>query len=406
MNEQTYVMEQRLEAALEALAAQDAPPVAVSVSGLIETGRATWRRRRGRVAIGLSTALVVCAALGAGVAAGTGGGHGPRQAAGGAPSPTASVGAGADPAAPIIAFGWLPTGSSGEYEVNQSATGPDYLKPTEPKTGWIPFDGPGTSMVQVWGPGFQILTASVQGTGSGASLGRDAAAAGLVQGHPAWWASGAPGTASAARSGSLDLQWQYAPGAWADVMLDNAKTDSANGQMMLKVAQNLVVGPAEQNPLPFRIPALPAGMHVDSASIDLQQRTGARLGSAALRLCLTSPCAANGEIGGLVIVQSSTVWTENSSLGVSGAPEFLPNGNPLPGTGSGTPLSVDGRASRLYVNGTGASLVITDGTTRILVQAAGAEYHAVGGRTGLLAFAGSIGWLGTDPAHWTTHVIG
>lgn len=69
-------------------------------------------------------------------------------------------------------------------------------------------------------------------------------------------------------------------------------------------------------------------------------------------------------------------------------------------------MSVDGRSGRLYVSSTGATLVITDGTTRIMVQAAGAEYHAVGGNTGLLAFAGSIDWLGTDPAHWTTHVIG
>ncbi|MBR7836863.1 hypothetical protein KDL01_26530 [Actinospica durhamensis] len=397
-------MEQRLEAALEALAAQDAPPAAVSVSGLIETGRAA-RRRRGRVAITLSTALAVCAALGVGVAAENGGEHGPGQTGSGTPSPTASVGA--DPAAPIIAFGWLPAGSDGEYEVDQSATGPDYLKPVDLKTGWIPLDGPGTSEVQVWGPGAQILTAGVQGAGSGASPGHGAASAGLVQGHPAWWAGGAPGSASAARNESLDLQWQYAPGAWATVMLNNAKTDSANGLMMLRVAQSLVIGPADRNPLPFRIPALPAGLHVDSVSIDLRQRTGARVGAAALRLCLTSPCAANDETGGLVISQSSTLWTANSSLAVDGAPDVLPNGNvDIAADGSETPVTVDGRAGRLYVQGTGATLLITDGTTRILVQAAGAEYRAVGGRTGLLAFAASIAWLGTDPAHWTTQVIG
>ena len=59
--------------------------------------------------------------------------------------------------------------------------------------------------------------------------------------------------------------------------LGNAATSTANGDMLLRIGQNLKVGPADPIPMPFRLPALPASMHSETVKIDLPQPHGSTM---------------------------------------------------------------------------------------------------------------------------------
>ena len=402
MSEQSATMlERRLGEAFEAMVADEAP-TAVTVADLIESGRRQARRRRARAAFGLSAVMITATACVIGVVAGTGhagGTTGPAKG-GAKPSATATMGTRTDPAAPIVAFGWLPPDRSGEYEISQSATGGNY-NAIDPKTGRPALDGPGTSGIQVWGPGNELLNAFVQGRGSGIYPGMTFTPAGTVQGHPAFWAAGTPGTTQGSPTGYLVLMWQYEPDAWVTVSLANAATSTANGDMLLNVAQHLKIGPANPAALPFHVPVLPAGIRPGTVDIDLPHQSGPQAGYAALRLCAVSPCVQTG--GGVVISQGSTTWTSHSVSTVDHAPQ-LPRSGAVPA--DGVPVDVGGHAALLWTNSSGATLSFTYGTARVVIQAADEEYQALGGRDGFLAFCRTLTWLGADPAHWTTHVLG
>jgi hypothetical protein len=407
VNEQnTAVWEQRLGDGLNALAESAAPAATVTVADVIAAGRREIHRRRTRAAFTLSAVLVAGAALtfGALALAHGGGASAPPAETSVTAVASPSIGAGADPAAPTIAFGWLPASLNGEYEVSQNATGPNYTNGVNPHTNLPVFDGPGVSGVQVWAPGDVILTASVSGPGSGVAPDLTFTAAGTVDGHQAWWTTGAPGSRKASTSGNLYLLWQYEPDAWASVSY-HGNTDDANGAMILKVANNLAIGPVNAYALPFRMTGLPSGMHADAVDIDLPHQQGAQVGAAALRLCVTSPCTG----GGLVITQGSTTWDNNSTLTVDDAPQINPfTGDPMPEVSLPSPKSVtvDGHTAKLWTNAGGATLTFTYGDSRVLISAAGAEYTALGGESGFLTFCDSLTWFGPNPAQWTTSVIG
>jgi len=283
-------------------------------------------------------------------------------------------------AAPIIAFGWLPPGHDGQYQIS--------------------LDDTGASEVEVWGPGSEFLSAFVKASDSATDASLTHIPAGDVQGHPAFWATGAPDTPTAASSGSLYLTWQYSPGWSAVLMLSNAAPGKANGEMVLEVARHLEIGPAHQAAMPFHLPALPGGIHPESVDVDLPHSQGPNAGSAALRMCIVSPCF---QTGGLLIRQDSTMWMAGSSLAIDSAPQSPGGGAPKSG---GTPVTIGGRAARLWTNASGATVSFTYETAKVTIEAAGAEYQALGGKDGFLAFCGSLTWFGADPAHWTTNVLG
>lgn len=409
MNEQSATfLERRLGDTLDAMVAREVP-TALTVPDLIESGRRRVRRRRARTTLELSATLVAALALVIGVVAGTG--HqgstpmpeptpGPVNGAV-TPSATATIGTRTDPAAPIVAFGWLPPDRNGEYEVGQTAKGLNFNVGTDPSTGQPPLTAPGDSQLQVSGPGRQLLSVFLQGPGAEIMPGTTLTPAGDVQGHQAFWGTGSPGSADAVRHTKLMLAWQYEPSAWAYIFLENADTGVANGQMMLQVARNLEIGPTNPAALPFHLAALPAGMLADDVEIDLPQQHAPQAGYAALRLCAVSACPMSG--GGLLISQSSTTWTGNPTLVVNGAPQLMPG---LPDPAGGVPVTVGGHEATLWTNATGATLRFTYGTAEVIIQAADDEYRALGGLDGFLAFCASPTWLGADPAHWTTHVIG
>ena len=403
--------EQRLGDGLTALAEVEAPAASVTVADVIEAGRRQSRRRRSRTAFALSAVLIAAAALsfGALAMADHGGSNAPADDLPG-PVASSSIGAGSDPAAPIIAFGWLPASLNGEYEVQQYSTGPNYNSGINRTTGLPLSDGPGGSSVQVWAPGDVILTASVYGPGSGTDPGiKFTFPAGAVDGHKAWWTSGAPGSKTAASAGNLVLMWQYEPSAWATIYY-HGNTGAASGTMLLKVANSLVIGPTNPTALPFRLTGLPAGIHADAVDIDLPRQHGAQVGAAALRLCVASPCADSG--GGLVVSQESMTWQNNSTFAVDDAPQTysIPNNTPVKQASikqnPSTPVTIDGHAAKLWTSPSGATLTFTYDGAKVTIAAAGAEYRVLGGESGFLAFSRSLTFLGSNPADWTTDVIG
>jgi hypothetical protein len=401
LNQQnTAFLEERLGERLTHLAQSDSPVSTVTVAEVIDSGRRRVRRRTRTFA--LSAALVGATALAIGTVAVVGPGRTGSTPSGGSSGTAASIGA--DPLAPTVAFGWLPASFDGAYAVQQSATGPNYKEPVDALTGFPPTDGPGVSMVEVWGPQDASLTAaaSVADPGSAANPGAGKVPAGTVRGHQAWWASAAPGSAKAASDRNLVLAWQYEPDAWASISYLGQQATAAEGKTMLQVANGLVIGPAHPTALSFSLPALPAGMHVDAADVNLLQMHGAKVGTASLRLCVSSPCSPAS--GGLVVVQQATSWTGNSYLGVEDAP--LPDTQQMAGTvDQGTSATVNGHAAQLWTSSKAATITFNDGDAIVTISAADAEYRALGGLSGFLAFCRSLSWYGSNPAHWTTDVI-
>ena len=394
----TAFLEERLGDRLNHLAQSDSPASTVTVAEVIDSGRRRLRRRTRTFA--LSASLVTATALVVGVLAVAGPGR-----TGGTPV-TGSSGTGGsistDPLAPTVAFGWLPASFDGAYVIEQDTTGPNYSESVNPATGFPPMDGPGVSMLEVWGAGGATLTASVSGAGSGADPSGAKVPAGTVQGHQAWWVSGAPGSSKAASTRTLLLEWQYQPNAWASVSYQGQTTVAA-GKTALQVANGLVIGPSHPTALPFSLPGLTAGLHVDAAQVNLEQLHGAKVGTASLRLCVASPCSPDS--GGLTVVQQASSWVGNSYLGVLDAP--LPDTD-VGGTGTvdqGTSVNVNGHAAQLWTNSKGATITFDYSSSNVTISAADAEYEALGGLNGFLTFCRSLTWYGANLAHWTTDVI-
>jgi hypothetical protein len=413
VNEQhTALWERRLGDGLNAIVEEEAPAATVTMAEVIRAGRLRARQRRHRTAFTLCAVLVVAVALTAGVLVVSGhlGNDTSPPAHDGTPSGavTASIGTSTDPVAPTIAFGWLPSYLNGEYEVFQDATGPDYTEKVVPGTGLPPFVGPGGSTVQIWAPGDVILTAVAAEPGPSVDPAAVAKGepAGTVRGRQAWWIGPAPGTAAAARAGDLQLEWQYGPDAWA-VIYYHGGTGAATGSDLMRVASGLVIGPVTAVPLPFHMKSLPNGMHAENAVLDFPHQGTSQVGSASLRFCISNPCFAKGD--GMTVSQFSTTWQNNSSLAVDGAPMIDPRSDaPVDQkqTIPSEPVKVDGHPGKLWITDTGVTLDFDYDASVVQIMAAGAEYEAIGGKGGLLTFADSLEFYGSDPARWTTSVIG
>ena len=394
MNEQnTDLAEQRLSDRLDALAESEPPAPAVTVETVIAAGRRAVRRRRARGALGLTASLAAAAALAFGVVAAAGG-HGTAAPAAGRASASATAGPVTEANSPTLVFGWLPPQFDGQYQTSWYATGSNYNKPVDPTTNLPPSDGPGGYGVGISGTGNQSLTVSLTGPGSGTPPVKFTDSAGTVHGHQAWWATGAPGSTKAESAKRLYLMWQYAPDAWAD-MYYNGDADAAAGTMLLKVADHLVIGGPSPITLPFRFTALPGGLHADGIDTTVQKLTGSQHGSAAVRLCVQSPCVAGN--GTLVVSQVSPSFPY---------PIFENYDAPLPNPGTAyTNVNVDGHTAQLRTNAVGATLTFSYDGTDVRIGVSGAEYEAVGGKSGFLAFCRSIDWLGGNPADWTSHYL-
>jgi hypothetical protein len=395
----TASWEERLGDRLNALAESEAPGATVTVDDVIVSGRRHLRRRSRTFA--LTAALVGAIALAAGLLAVAGPG---RNSGGAVPSTSHSATpnpAATDPLSPSVAFGWLPTSLNGLYEVQEAASGPNYNVPANSTTNVAAGNGPGVSMVQAWSTGDDILTATVSEPGSGMPPGDTEIAAGDVQGHQAWWITGAPGSTKAASAGNLVLEWKYETNAWASVSY-HGQTDAAGGAMVLKVADNLKIGPLYPVALPFSLSRIPAGMHVDSTLVNLSQPHGAKLGTASLRICVTSPCSPDS--GGLSVVQQEASWAGNSTLIIYDAP--LPSVEEPDGQLSqGTAVTVDGHSAEVWTNSKGATVTFVYDGASVTISAADTEYRDLGGLSGFLAFCRSLSWYGASPSHWTTDVI-
>lgn len=405
MNEQkTALWERRLGDGLNTLidAGADAPASAVTVAQVMAEGREIRRRRR-NTAFAICAVLIAATALTAGAIAAAGPADvGPPTR--GTTSPATPV-TGTDPLAPNVAFGWLPTEMTSEYEVEQSVDGVRFAPKVDQNqilsTEW----GPGTSGVQAWSLGGTYLYAFL--TDPGDSFDPSAARltpAGTVQGHQAWW-SQTPGSSVAAIEKRLILTWQYSPHVWATVDYSYGDTDATAAAMVLKVAAALQIGTPHAYALPFRLKAIPAGMHVDTVRIDLDQQQNPRNGDAALKLCLTSPCSS----GGIVVSEYIGAWQRPSTFTLPEDPALDPFTGKLPPGFSGQPfhgVDINGQQASVTGTATGATLTFQIGDEDVTFEALGKEYTAIGGQSGLAAFARTVTWLNAAPSNWTTAVVG
>jgi hypothetical protein len=403
VNEQDIALwERRLGDGLNALADDEAPSLSVTVADVIAGARGV-RRRRSRTVFALCAVLVAATALtfGAVAAVGRGGSATPIPAApadtdpGITAAPTASLGSGTDPATGIT-FGWLPTTTIGAYDVSRQLTGPDNGYPLIAGSKVDAPNGVGYSTVVAWSP-TMILTATAFLPGAKLDSGTTFYPAGTVLGHQARWAVYCS-KCSVGEGGNLNLVWQYAPNAWA-VIGYSGGTSIATRAMVLKVAANLKIDQNIAYSMPFHIAKLPTGLHLNQVFVALPQAQNPHAGYAQLLLCATSPCADILTGGGLLVSQQSMTWksTFPTGLNVADAPSA---------DQASEPITINGHSAFLSLDAKGAAVSFTYDGTFVTVSAADTEYQAIGGQSGLIAFASSLTWYGADPAHWTTDVIG
>jgi hypothetical protein len=409
VNEQDIALwERRLGDGLNALADDEAPAPRVMVANVIAAGRVVRRRRR-RTVFALCAVLVAATALtfGAVTAVSRGGSVSQIPAApsdtdpGITAAPTASLASGSDPAVGIR-FGWLPSETIGAYEVSRQVTGPDHGG--EPviaaNTGNAP-NGLGYSSVLAWSSKI-LMTATIFPPGDRLDPAGTYYPAGTVLGHQAQWAVFCS-KCSIGEGGLLDLVWQYAPGTWASVSY-SGETSTAIRGVVQKVAANLVIDKNVAYAMPFHLAKLPAGLHTDQVLVSFPKAQNPQVGTAQLLLCATSPCDDMAKLDGGLLVSQQT--TTRSTVGSSTYQPGITVPDAPSTAEAGQPITIDGKAGRIWVGAKGASISFPYDYTYATISAADAEYQAIGGKVGLIAFADSLTWYGPDPSHWTTDVIG
>jgi hypothetical protein len=391
-----------LTAELHAVVDTDPPPCTLDLDDARVRGSAVRRRRRAAgagsalAAVGLATVLAFALVPLAGSSSDQ-----VTPADGGGRTVFAH-----DPLSTTVAFGWLPDGlhlsgggidsivaTDGTSEFDVSSLGPD-SSPRCIAASSIPTSG---------GPGV-AKTVTIKDPVPCGTRAPD------VSGHTAHWIT-APGTEEARAAGFVELQWEYAPHAWAylrayigrDVSNDIVST-------MYKVAESVRFGAAEPEPLPFRLPSAPAGMKLAGVSWQTQPRPHASAGD------WTAPGADLSFSGTKAdpsthLVASMDFVIRPSSSTFPTAGEVNVGGEPAPASDV-QHITVDGRQAVLIDDSRGQvhveQLIVhdVDGADFRLTavnQQAIADVDAAGG---IVDYYRSMDVLGADRSDWTTDVIG
>lgn len=244
----TTAFETRIAELLDQQAAQEQPPVRVSVDAAIQRGnsRLRWRWAGLAGAPVLAAAAVLAIALAGIVPLG---GHTPRPAAGKSGAPKGSNGlawtaAGPARARPLpvlttgTSFGWLPAGD--RFLSGNDNPAVHYMNIYAGRTF--------TWQLARWAPGACTLTSARSrlscsfGGDTGSHWYLLAGAGPVIGGHQAFWA----------HSGSVlrqQIVWEYAPGAWAG--LNVATRARQPVAALLRIAREISFGPASGQPLRF-----------------------------------------------------------------------------------------------------------------------------------------------------------
>jgi hypothetical protein len=374
------------------------PPSALDLGEACARGRSARRRRRaagvggGVAGTCLAVALAVALLPGASPVA-----HPPAPAAGTAASPTG------DPLATTITFGWLPDGLHFSGAIVGSDTGQDSV---EASNGTTEFDvtalKAGERPPQTCGD-VTIVPAGAYTPPPCYQKAPD------VGGREAYW-SLAPDDADAHFDGYVELDWEYAPNAWA--YLDaNVGSDTSNDIVatVYRVAEGVRFGNAKPIPLPFHLPAAPADMP-NTGAIWVEAPTAAR-----------GPQPRNNWIGvQLTWAEPVSKTADSSALGFILTPststfptaaELKIGGNAVPAQGV-KHITVDGHEA-LVLTATSdgepdQALVVHDvgGGDFTLTAFNSLAIHELDAAGGIVAYYKSMQVLGMDRSDWTTDVIG
>jgi hypothetical protein len=225
---------------LEPLRDEALPPSSVDLAGAMAAGhrRVLARRSLAIVTAGL-TVIGIAIGVGAAVRSPTAARPAPIAPATTSASPSlpAAAPTAFDPMARYAAFGWLPS----DFTVLTAVTRADQfvLQATHPG---VP-DGDRIELRMV-PAGHDILAASADGFSI--PLGLDVQGPLLeappVNGRTAWWNTSGP---------DLGLRWEYAPGAWAEVLVEVESGDPKT--IARQVAESLRYGVNEPVRLPFSL---------------------------------------------------------------------------------------------------------------------------------------------------------
>ncbi|MFI6518532.1 hypothetical protein ACIBF1_23455 [Spirillospora sp. NPDC050679] len=236
----------------------DAPrpgPSRVDVAAAVAKGRRTRRLRRAATGTGLAAAV----ALGAVVVVDLPGGDPERPAVS---SSTASGVAYPNPIMQPATFGWLPKG----YQLTQVTA--DRQNGATVEFG---VSAPGRVFgisLMVHGPGQEPPIAKLPGGKPGRRT-----PAPSVNGRPAFWTiePGGPGSDQV----PAEFRWQYAPGRWAELTVNDVHLASAD--TVYRLAKNVKFGPGRPMAFPVTIKGLPPGLRMYSTTrnlVPMREMTG------------------------------------------------------------------------------------------------------------------------------------
>ncbi|AUY51520.1 hypothetical protein [Streptomyces sp. CB01881] len=370
--EHTDPTEVRLTAELAALADAPAPAARMDTAWALRAGRSRLRRRRLGV-LGAAAAVALGATL---LSATLPGGHPGQVAAAPAASPTAAPSAlpplgpdtGRSPLPTGASFGWLPEGFN-EAAYNLGFSG-------QPDASQVKVFGPQQTGPNALASNRQLIfltlfapgeVPTVGTTPTGQQLYRVDAAP--VNGRPAYWVGTGPDN-PAGPGNDRTLRWQTADGRWAQ--LHGSYMSDADDVLnkLHRVAEGVKVAP-QAVPLPFRIHDVPAGFTPSGASF------------------YYGPEASVGY-----------PWSASVNYNSGGdqiAVSVQPDVTPVTGWWD-SPLQAGATQQQQ------PTCVVASGLKLCATSFQGeAPFASVGGFAGWL---GHFTSLGTDPAAWTTEVLG
>jgi hypothetical protein len=213
-------------------------------------GRRSLRMRRCAAAVGSAAAIAVVATAAAGGLPGLGAHAGTRGSLAGSKAPGAAASqhaTGADPLLRTASFGWLPAGLSTDGYVTDSQNQP-YLE--------LDAAGHAASLILTayWRGGMPPIP-DLPGGVPGSRI-----PAAPIDGRPAYWVI--QPTLGPQAQENFEMQWEYAPGRWADLQAASlhAASVSALTWEARRIAASASFGRPSLVAMPFAVTGIPAGL--------------------------------------------------------------------------------------------------------------------------------------------------
>lgn len=364
-------MMQDLKTSLDDLAQAeyaDAPVSTVDIGKARADGRRRMRTARlapvgGGVAVVAACALVVTSL----------GGTSPANSS---PQNTAAGDkfTGSDPLTAIVRFGYLPDGFQAAGTSASKVYGDVVTVRTKPEVPWG--SGQSASLEPV---GLRLNQSTAELPLQKYMTKKEVTVAGAKQAFLITNPGDDPSIPS-----DLSLQWQTESGSWfslgGDYQIHGAELEA----MLIKVAGQVTADDSAVA-LPIHIEGMPKGVVLDTASLNNPIVVGK--GGVTVGLEYAAP---NG--GSFRITATPVGWTVPEVDPISG--NVLPGGSADPELG-GVQKAVDHSVCK---NSEGLHICVLDAPAKNGDD----PLASVGGAQGLLS---RITSLGTDPAHWTTHVV-